>query len=213
MPRCTPSAITLPVLRKLCMSLEHTTSSFYQRLMFKAMFLTAFYGFLRVGEFTLKRADDSTTVVQFRDLVWLVKDATIVGAKLTLIDFKHNTSKRPFSVHIVRQDSDEFCPFTTLQEFCSLVTTRGLYFARPVLLPFLHQRLMLNCEHVWIFLDLIQVVTSPIVSELAQLLSRPKKAFRMPKSGPWDAGSLMPLRFIYGRTRSQISIELTNQLH
>ena len=87
--------------------------------MFKAMFLTAFYGFFRVGELTTKQGIDSSSVVQIRDLVWLVKDSTTVGAKWTLINFKHNTSKRPFYVHIVRQDSDEFCPITTLQKFCS----------------------------------------------------------------------------------------------
>ena len=62
--------------------------------MFQAMFLTGFYGFLRVGEITSKNVQLTGNIVQYTNLVLLVKRTTLVGAKLTLTNFKHNTAKR-----------------------------------------------------------------------------------------------------------------------
>jgi len=113
--------ITLPVLHKLSKALDHTNSSFYQRTMFKAMFFTAFYGFFRVGELTTKTSYLGNSVVQYSDLVFLTEGSKLVAAKLTIVIFKHNSSKRPFHIHILRQpESADFCPVAALRSFCAL---------------------------------------------------------------------------------------------
>ena len=45
--------ITIAVLQKLVSALNNLQLSEYKTIMFKAMFLTAFYGFLRNGEITV----------------------------------------------------------------------------------------------------------------------------------------------------------------
>lgn len=44
--------ITPEILSSLLQSLEHTTSSFFTKLLLKAMFILAFCAFLRIGEIT-----------------------------------------------------------------------------------------------------------------------------------------------------------------
>ena len=44
--------ITPNILKSLLQALEHTTSSFFTKLLLRAMFLVAFCAFLRVGEIT-----------------------------------------------------------------------------------------------------------------------------------------------------------------
>jgi len=44
------------------------TSSAFQRCLYSAMFLLAFYGFFRVGELTAKSMDSADSVLQFNDL-------------------------------------------------------------------------------------------------------------------------------------------------
>ena len=64
--------ITRPVLHELIKSLQHTTSSAFQRSLYSAMFLLAFYGFFRVGELAAKGVDSAASVLQFKDLKFLV---------------------------------------------------------------------------------------------------------------------------------------------
>ena len=58
--------ISKPILHDLINSLQHTNSSAAQRILFSAMFLTAFYGFFRIGELTAKSV--CSTVVQYETL-------------------------------------------------------------------------------------------------------------------------------------------------
>ena len=54
--------ITRPVLHELIKSLQHTTSSAFQRSLYSAMFLLAFYGFFRVGELAAKGVDSAASL-------------------------------------------------------------------------------------------------------------------------------------------------------
>ena len=56
--------ITRPVLHELIKSLQHTTFSAFQRSVYSAMFLLAFYGFFRVGELAAKSGDSGASVLQ-----------------------------------------------------------------------------------------------------------------------------------------------------
>lgn len=82
------------------------------------MFLTAFYGFFRVGELAAKSVRSS--VVQYDNLRLLTSAGKIHSAKITIRQFKHNTSNRPFDILITGDDSSPFCPVASLLQYCKL---------------------------------------------------------------------------------------------
>ena len=112
--------ITRSVLHSLVRSLEFTSSSAYQRLLYSAMFLSALYGFFRVGELTSKSARAEAPVVHFDQLTFSLEAGTPVVAKITIRQYKHNQSQRPFDVLIKRATSQPFCPVHALLQFCTL---------------------------------------------------------------------------------------------
>lgn len=124
--------ITLPVLRHLVDALEHTASSLYHRTLFKAMFFTAFYGFLRIGEMASNTSGLGQSVLQHSDLSFVIHGGDVVAAKLTLTNFKHNRSRRPFYIHILKQADSIYCPVQALLNFCTFRGTRpGPLFTLP----------------------------------------------------------------------------------
>ena len=80
--------ITRPVLHELVRSLEYTNSSAFQRTLFSAMFLTAFYGLFRIGELLTKSARFACSVVQYRDLQILSREGDPCTADITITDYK-----------------------------------------------------------------------------------------------------------------------------
>ena len=116
--------ITLPVLHLLVDTLAHVSSSLYQRTLFKAMFSTTFYGFLRIGEMASKSTDLGQSVLRHQDLSFPLNKGEVVAAKLTLTTFKHNRSGRPCHIHILRQAGCGYCPVQALVEFCNLRSNR-----------------------------------------------------------------------------------------
>ena len=66
--------ITRPVLHEVIKSLQHTTSSAFQRCLYSAMFLLALYGFFRVGELAARSGDCADSVLQFNDFKFLVNN-------------------------------------------------------------------------------------------------------------------------------------------
>lgn len=110
--------ITRPVLHELISSLGHTTGSAYQRTLYTAMFLIAFYGFFRVGEIAAKTKGSAHSILQFRQLQFLPNAHESRMAKITISEFKHNTSNRPFEIIIQREDSQPFCPLNALIQYC-----------------------------------------------------------------------------------------------
>ena len=90
--------ITRPVLHRLVRSLEFTNSSSYQRVLYTAMFLTAFYGFFLLGELASKNKRAANPVVQFDQLTFLLQDDRPAIAKICISQYKHSLSKRPFDV-------------------------------------------------------------------------------------------------------------------
>ena len=57
--------VTRPVLHELARALSFTNSSAFQRSLFSALFLVAFYGLFRTGELTAKSNRFASSVVQF----------------------------------------------------------------------------------------------------------------------------------------------------
>ena len=110
--------ITRPVLHELVKSLRHTNSLAFQRYLYSAMFLLAFYGFFRIGELAAKSADCAASLVQYKDLKFLVQDDTLRMIKITITECKHNTNKQPFEILIEREDTQPFCPVQALVDYC-----------------------------------------------------------------------------------------------
>ena len=64
--------ITTDLLGKICKVLGATTSSAIEAVLFRAAFLLAFFGFLRVGKFTMsKKSGDQSRVLNDKD-VWFL---------------------------------------------------------------------------------------------------------------------------------------------
>ena len=128
--------ITRPVLHRLVRSLEFTNSSSYQRVLYTAMFLTAFYGFFRLGELASKNKRAANPVVQFDQLTFLLQDDRPAIAKICISQYKHSLSKRPFDVLINRELSQPFRPVDRFLQFCALRgDAPGPLFCMPDLSP------------------------------------------------------------------------------
>jgi hypothetical protein len=60
--------ITVDILRQLILAVDATSESSYQRSLLKAMYLLAYFAFLRVGEFTTDPGSISTHVLMKQDV-------------------------------------------------------------------------------------------------------------------------------------------------
>ena len=95
--------ISQPVLHQLVGSLGRTASSAFQRTLYSAMFLLAFYGFFRIGELAAKSANSGGTVVQYNQLRFLTRTGNAHMIKITITKLKHNTTNLPFDILIQRE--------------------------------------------------------------------------------------------------------------
>ena len=107
--------VTRPVLHELVRALSFTNSSAFQRSLFSALFLVAFYGLFRIGELTAKSNRFASSVVQFGNLTFLSRNGRTHVAKITISEYKYNTSRRPFDILIAREVSLPFAPFYILR--------------------------------------------------------------------------------------------------
>ena len=110
--------MTRPVLHELIRSLRFTNSSTFQRPLYATMFRVAFYGLFRIGKLATKNMGIVSLVVQFHSLTFL----STHEAKISISNYKHKSSNRPFNIILAREDSQPFCPVTALLQYCS---TRG----------------------------------------------------------------------------------------
>ena len=91
--------VTRPVLHELIRSLRFTNSSAFQRSLYVTMFLVAFYGLFRIGELATKSTRVASSVLQFNNLTFL----STHEAKISISNYKHNTSNRPFDIILTRE--------------------------------------------------------------------------------------------------------------
>ena len=116
--------MTRPVLHELVLALSFTNSSAFQRSLFSALFLLAFYGLFRIGELTAESNRFScrfaSSVVQFGNLTFLSRNGPTQVAKITISEYNHNTSRRPFDILIARAVSSAFCPVVALIQYWEL---------------------------------------------------------------------------------------------
>ena len=110
--------ITLPVLRQLVRAFDHSLSSQYQTFLMSAMCALAFFAFLRIGELTTSRGDNSN-LIKISELDRLLDNQGITRAfQLTLISYKHKSSGPPFVIYIYPEQT--CCPVQSLLTFLSV---------------------------------------------------------------------------------------------
>ena len=114
--------ITLPILHNLIDALPFVTNSRYLQCLLSTMYLTMFYGFLRISEVSVN-ANNAQAVLQVTDctISTKVRDSTVT---ITLSKFKHNSSKKPFHITITAT-ADRYCPVRSMKDYLHLRGTES----------------------------------------------------------------------------------------
>ncbi|XP_077979653.1 uncharacterized protein LOC144434995 [Glandiceps talaboti] len=110
--------ISQPILHKLVQSIEHTITTRYQQSLFRAMFLLAFHGFLRIGEMTVREQKEHQRVLQRSSIQFLRLPNNLLAFQLTITVFKHNTENRPFHLLIKATGLPGLCPVHAMIDIC-----------------------------------------------------------------------------------------------
>ena len=108
--------ITLSLLHKMCSHLSSTLQSNYNITMFKCMFLLAFHGFLRVGEFTLS-SNNVKNILQLKNIKLEYVNRRLTGMLVEFTNFKHSNGKH-YTLHILKQKG-AFCPVKSMYNYFS----------------------------------------------------------------------------------------------
>jgi hypothetical protein len=106
--------ITVTVLGHLLQALAHVTKAYYQRIMFEAMFLLAFYAFMRIGEIT-SRSKTYQNLLMFQDVTLHKYKSSQTTVNLKMSHFKHSTSKQMVLLEIKSQAKANYCPVRKLR--------------------------------------------------------------------------------------------------
>lgn len=119
MPRDTRLPITFSILTQLSAALPVTVPLLTERLIFLAMALMAFYGFLRIGEIAAKTQSDKTNIIQREDVHLIPGQTGPQGIECTLKTFKH--SSHPVTLFIPPNVSDKrLCPVAAMCAYFQL---------------------------------------------------------------------------------------------
>lgn len=109
---CLP--ITGPILCKLIDALPQVVTSRFHHIMLKAMYLLAFYAFLRIGEITVKSTKE-LKVLQLTDVTFHNEDGILQGASLILRVYKH--SDHPKTIYLPCDMANSYCPVKALNDY------------------------------------------------------------------------------------------------
>lgn len=141
--------ITKSLLHRMILELLKEQPSFYQTL-FIAMFLLAFYGFLRLSEFTY--SSDTNHCLTIDDIEFRPIGQTQNQLVIHFKSFKHSVPSSVSHLTINNQQSIQFCPVYWMQRFISVRgTTKGSLFCHPDLNPITRKQFgdklkdVLNC--------------------------------------------------------------------
>ena len=107
--------ITQTLLHRMILELLKGHSDYYQTL-YIAMFLFAFYGFLRLGEFTYSPDTDHCLKINDIEFAGYNNDKLIIHFK----SFKHSIPSTISSIVINRQQTEQFCPIFWIKQYLSL---------------------------------------------------------------------------------------------
>jgi hypothetical protein len=106
--------ITVDILRQSILAVDATSESSYQRSLLKAMYLLAYFAFLRVGEFTTDPGSISTHVLMKQD-VELQSTSLGTSILVTMHHYKHSMGRHA-NLRIMPQP-DIICPVSALRTY------------------------------------------------------------------------------------------------
>lgn len=108
--------ISLPILRQLSQSLEGLCKSSYESRLFRAAFLLSFFGFMRVGEFTVtsKNGDASHTLA--RDDITMGYEPQVF-MEATIRFSKTDQHGESVSLHFTKGNEVFLCPVQAMDEY------------------------------------------------------------------------------------------------
>ena len=108
--------ITRQLLYKLVDAVDRVAPSQYLVLLLRALFLTLFHGFFRLGE-VVPKSVSSSNVLTYQDMILSRQEATFI-----LRSYKHSTE--PCRVVIAAQSSSPYCPVQAITKYIQI---RGCY--------------------------------------------------------------------------------------
>lgn len=112
--------ITLSILKALSKALAYIVPEYYDRILYHAMFLTAFFALLSVGELTTTQHGSANTI-QFQD-VQLVKTKGNLSHIILNIQHHKHSQGIPVPITVTRQKDSNLCPVLAVSTYLS---TRG----------------------------------------------------------------------------------------
>ncbi|XP_071179458.1 uncharacterized protein [Mytilus edulis] len=110
--------ITKDILIKLIDSLPCVIVNVDNQLALKAMFLLAFYAFLRVGEISTKGGSDTKQVLQVGDISFDRENSSLKGMSLTMTYYKHS-DLHPKTIYIPICADNITCPVIHVHHYLS----------------------------------------------------------------------------------------------
>ncbi len=113
--------ISLPMLAQLVAVLPKICSSTFEAVMFRAVFICAFFGFMRVGEFTVQSARQSTgSILALSDVNIIHANTPEVSAQISFRHAKNNQSGPPQHIQLVKSGDKSVCPVQALLDFMAV---------------------------------------------------------------------------------------------
>ena len=116
--------ITLPMLSNIVNALPAVCSSKFESLMFRAAFLSAFFGFMRVGEITVTSRHTQEFVLNVADVQFCSDDQQGASVHITLRHAKNNQTGPPQNILLMQSQDLSLCPVRALQDFSQVRPSR-----------------------------------------------------------------------------------------
>ena len=108
--------VTPKILKKFLVALKYMSLNHYYLILYKAMFLLAFYAFLRVGEYTC-RGKSSKNVISFHNVTMYKTRNKVSRITIHLDHFKHSKQSVTLSL---KSSSSKLCPVRALHAYLKL---------------------------------------------------------------------------------------------
>lgn len=112
--------ITIPILLQLLHSVSVQMPSKYDQLLVRTMFLVAYFGLLRIGEFTKTRLG-SSNCLQRHQISFKLVSGKLTSARLHFMHYKHSNGSEQ-SVPLSRSENKQLCPVRNLYKYYSKST-------------------------------------------------------------------------------------------
>lgn len=110
--------ITLPLLSRLLQALPHVCTSTFEASLFRAVFLSAFFGFMRIGEFAATSGSClQNSLIMFSDVRFCDVGTSAASVLVTFRCSKANQSGPPQHIRLVRFADESLCPIQALLAF------------------------------------------------------------------------------------------------